>query len=778
MTATATDKPTRPTRRSRYQVPAELALALVSLAVVVGFNRVFVDSSFLGPLLVVVVYSHVMMALGRRRGWGIGLSGLVGFLGLGLVVTYLLYLSSVRYGLPSGATLEVVRASLSQSWNTFQNVTAPAPTETGFLLASAIALYFAVFLADWAAFRLWSAWEAIVPASTLFIFCSLLGSVVNRVMATGIFIAAALAFILLHTVAKRETSAGWLSSDIDRGSAALFKTGALLAAFAAVAGIVLGPAAPGADSNPVLCWNKCAEGKGAGDRFTISPLVEIQTRMIDQANVELFDVESSEPAYWRLTSLDTFDGSSWRSKGKFTAAEGDLGSPDIPAANSLVEQKYTITGLARLWLPAAYQPVYVSKEASARYQADSSTLIVDTQLETSDGLAYTVKSKIPAFTPDQLRNADTSIPEDISTRYLSLPADFSLKARDAAQAKTAGKDTTYDKMRALQDWFQGPEFKYNLKVPPGSGERAIDDFLDNKEGYCEQYAGTMAAMARSLGVPSRVAVGFTWGEADQNNPNLYHVRGEHAHAWPEVYLGQYGWVAFEPTPGRGAPNMQSWTDVKPNQVGQDPNATPSTTVAPGGSVPGTTPAPTPAPAPLDPNALNTNSGQTSASDNEAAGLDLRWILGPLFVLVLLAGAYALVVSSIRRSFARRRRHRATEPSARVRVAWQESVEDLELVGVAPLAAETNDEFAVRAGATIPETSAVLIDLAHHTDAATFAEHLVDGEAAHHAEGAASTISTAVRERTTSGRRFANHLDPRPIFRRRKGTPRHSATSNR
>jgi len=777
MTATHSEAPAsagREPRKPRYQIPAELALGVVTLSVVFGFNRVFNESDYLGPLAVIAIYSHAVLAFTRRRGWGIALAGLAGLAGLVLFCTYLFFPGSTRLGLPSTATLDQVRAALSESWTTFQNVTAPAPAETGFLLACAVALFFAVFLADWAAFRLWSAWEAIVPATTLFIFCSLLGSVVNRIVATAVFLAAALGLILLHAIAKKEMSAGWLSSDIDRGSASLLRAGALLATCAALAGIVLGPHMPGSDSDPLLCWNKCAEGKGVGDRFTISPLVEIQSRLVEQANVELFTVESPNPAYWRMTSLDTFDGNSWRSKGKFTVADGDLDAASPPADNSLVEQKYRISGLARLWIPAAFQPVWVSPDAKARYQSDSSTLIVDTQLDTSDGLDYTVRSRIPSFTSEQLRNASTTIPEEIKQRYLPLPADFSTKARDAALAQTAGAQSAFEKARMLQDWFRGPSFTYNLKVAAGHGERAIDDFLDRREGYCEQFAGTFAAMARSLGIPSRVAVGFTWGDVDPDNPNLYRVRGEHAHAWPEVYLGEYGWVAFEPTPQRGAPNMQRWTEVAPGQANTDASSTTTSVPGTGTSVPPTA-APTSVP-PSGAGELNTSSGAPVGSESETGSRVLSWGILTLVALAVLGATYVIAVMALRRSHHQRRRSRASDPSARVRVAWQESIEGLDLVGVSPTGAETNDEFATRAGEAVPETKDALWTLAHHTDAATYAAGLVDDETVTDAEHAATTIQSVVRDKTTSTRRLREALDPRPLWRRGSHAPRHTATS--
>ena len=97
----------------------------------------------------------------------------------------------------------------------------------------------------------------------------------------------------------------------------------------------------------------------------------------------------------------------------------------------------------------------------------------------------------------------------------------------------------------------------------------------------------MALMARSLGIPARVATGFTWGDPvsvdETTGKTLYSVTGRHTHAWPEIFFDGLGWVAFEPTPGRGIPGATAYTNVAARQssdVQPDNPGLPTTTTAP------------------------------------------------------------------------------------------------------------------------------------------------------------------------------------------------------
>src|SRR5205085_3065213 len=333
---------------------------------------------------------------------------------------------------------------------------------------------------------------------------------------------------------------------------------------------------------PVFNWR--AKDSGPSSRTTISPLVDIRTRLVDLSDNELFSVQSNAPEYWRITALDKFDGKIWSSVGTYKPAGGSLpNGVRSRAATNAVTQKYAISGLSSIWLPAAFRPTHLDGIKKVRYDAESASLLTDA--ETSNGLSYRVESALPQLTPAELGSAPPVLPSSIIDRYLALPDGFPSSVARLANQVTQSATTPYAKAKALQDYLRS-NYRYDLNVPPGHGDDALQRFLFvTKRGYCEQFAGSYAAMARAINLPSRVAVGFTPGvqEADGS----YRVLNRHAHAWPEVYLSGYGWVAFEPTPGRGSPDDSSYTGVAPpapERTVVPPALTqpaPSTTVAPG-----------------------------------------------------------------------------------------------------------------------------------------------------------------------------------------------------
>jgi transglutaminase-like putative cysteine protease len=777
-----------PAERAVHQPLAELMLALVTSAAVVSFSRLFVDWSFFWPLMAVVIYAHLVTMILRRRGVGIAASAIISSVGFIVLSSWLWFASTTTAGIPDASTWSAFTTAVGDAWNAFRELSAPVPVQTGFVIAAALAVFFAVFLADWAAFRLWSPVESLVPALTLFVFCTLLGSDQQRMTSAFLFCAASVAFLLVHRVARLETSSGWLTADVERGSRWLFRAGAALAVVAVVGGVVIGPRLPTANDDAWVDFREGDDG-GPSSRVTISPLVDINGRLVSQSEVEVFQVESAQPAYWRLTALDTFDGEIWRSGGRYGEASGDLGAAQpeaVPTAN--LAQRYRIEQLGALWLPAAFQPVHIDAEGvDPRYERSSATLIVDTSLSNSDQLEYDVVSAVPTPSAEQLAAPTAPLAEDMAS-YVDLPPNFSRRAEATAEdvITEAGARTRYEQALALQNFFRdeapfdddGIEWQYSLRdVDSGHDVAAIDDFLQNRRGYCEMFAGTYAALARSIGLPARVAVGFTWGDLDPAVPNLYHVKGKHAHAWPEVWLGEdVGWIAFEPTPGRGAPNMATYANVGPEQTDGTEAGT-ETSVAPPTTEPSATSTTTSTPEDANLEELFGTAGSQSNANDESGPtwvVRLGVVALVLLVLVILYVAAAVAYGALRR---RRRRARAVDPGERVTVAWEESLEDLELIGITHRASETHSEFAGRASVKLPERRNQLDELAMLTDFVTYApERLADVEV-DRADAAAVAIAETVQARVPRRAVWLRRLDPRQLLRAGAWRPRQQARSS-
>ena len=180
---------------------------------------------------------------------------------------------------------------------------------------------------------------------------------------------------------------------------------------------------------------------------------------------------------------------------------------------------------------------------------------LDRELQRGD--RFEIVSAVPNHSPGSPpgRHVHDPAGPDLPRAPRRLPG---VGARDSPPRSRRARRRPTTPWSTLQDWFR-TEFEYSLEVPQGHGNSAIEAFLRQRIGYCEQFAGTFAAMARSLGIPARVAVGFTPGVAGNGT---FTVLGKNAHAWPEVWFDGLGWVAFEPTPGRGAPGAEDYTGVE------------------------------------------------------------------------------------------------------------------------------------------------------------------------------------------------------------------------
>ena len=381
--------------------PAEAGLVAMSLAAAVGMGRLFADASFLPVVLLAVVLSHGVPLLCRRTGVGPLGTLAVSAVGLVLFVTWVIepHVSLV----PSLATWQAASVDLREAWGRFSEVVAPARVTRGFLLGAVLGSWVSSFVADLFAFRARTRLEAVVPSFTVFLFGALLGSDRHRLAAALLYLGAVLAFVVLAEISAAPRARPWLSGGRRPGERALLRSGVGMGALALVLAVVVGPQLPGAGAQGVL---GVADGNGrkSGTRVTLSPLVDIRGRLVGQSTVELFTVATETPTYWRITSLDRFDGTIWSSLSNYRPAGTRLPSVGADASRggtTKSTQEFEISGLSSIWLPAAYRPERLSPSGKVRFDPDSGSLATDKA--TSDGLRYTVNPRCPASPPRSSR---------------------------------------------------------------------------------------------------------------------------------------------------------------------------------------------------------------------------------------------------------------------------------------------------------------------------------------------------------------------------------------
>ncbi len=724
-------------------IGAELALVVATAAAGLGLARLFADGAFVGPVLLAAVGGHATAWVCRKRGLGLLPSALISLGGLLLALSWLVEARTTTMLVPTRATWDAIQADLLSAWERFGEVKAPTPSLPGFVLASVAATWLTATTSDFFAFRVRARFEAMAPGFTLFVFGSILGADRLRLPTTALYLAAVLGFLLWSEAARTAGAGAWFGGRARQGDAALLKAGAGLGAAALAAAVLVGPHLPGAGSAGLVSWRDTKEGSNRS-RVTVSPLVDIRGRIVDQSDVEMFTVQADSEHYWRLTSLDRFNGTIWSSLGTYQPTKGDLPGT---AVGRPVNQDYAIGPLGTIWLPAAYRAERVENVKGARFDRDSGSLLAES--DTADGLRYQVLSMAPELTAAALATASPDVPPAIADDYLALPGAMPAEVADLARNVTAGAATGYDKARRLQDWFR-QNFVYDLTVPAGHDNDAMLAFLAAKRGYCEQFAGTYAAMARSLGIPARVAVGFVAGTLGADG--RYHVAGRDAHAWPEVYLGGFGWVAFEPTPGQGrnAPGTAAYTGV----------GAPEDNTQPGANAPTTT-APTTVPGGAD-TTLPDQEPQDDFTPGRQAGGGGNRLLTALKLLAAAGLLYVVAVPLAQQAVLRRRRRSAASPSAQVLTAWQEAQETLTRAGHPRRRSETASEFAHRAAPAIPASAAELAVLAGVTDMAGFSARGLTAEAVPAARHAATAVALEVRAQTSPARRVVWALDPRPV----------------
>ena len=684
---------------------ATVAMALFSIAVAAGFARVFAGWPFLNNFIAMAVIGHgLSFVLRRMRVPGV-LAVPILVATMVWLIAFVHYRDSMTMFLPNGDTLELFRLEIERVREEFRTAVAPVIYGGGWDVVAALGMALAILLGDTFAFRAFARAEALMPGGVLFVFVAALGADRDRVALTAALIAAGVAATVAlraHHAPKRRTVIG-----ARRSPARVIVPAALgTALVVALAAAFVGPRLPGAEAQPIY---ETRGGSGGSVTNVVSPLVDIRSRLTNRSDAELFTVKANFDSYWRLSALPRFDGTTWGlPERSLSRVDGEL-SPARDGAAEL-RQEITITSLGAKFVPAAADPRAASPQGGLRFNADSSTLL-KTDGDLAAGDQFEIVSASPRFRVEDLQAATSTDAGD--PIYLELPGGFPSSVGEIARSVTAGASTPYEVALTLQNWFRS-EFEYSLEVQAGHSNNAIEGFLRDRVGYCEQFAGSYAAMLRTLGIAARVAVGFTPGTFDGE---AYSVLGKNAHAWPEVWFDELGWVPFEPTPGRGSPGAENYTNIAPQQdsSGIDPNsaeadASPSANndqvIAPQTtSVPLGDPA---LPAGVDQTLTPEETGglladSTSTASEDPASLPLRRL-----VVVAVIGLLLALPALIRRW---RRRIQSGNLAAAVAVLWRRSVADVGEVGLRQRASLTPTEIAAAAADAFPVVARPFTSLA-------------------------------------------------------------------
>ena len=495
-------------------------------------------------------------------------------------------------------------------------------------------------------------------------------------IASFVLLAAALLFLL--RVDTRARAAGPARRDARAPSPQtrrLFgaSTTALgVAAVAVIVAVVATPLLP----QPGL---RFASGGTGGLGTTINPNLELGNDLRQPRDVEVLKVRTTGPTapYLRAVTLSRFDGAVWQPDSFDTVTvpsdgavfdrvgvDGDIALADWTTTVTVDQldspwlpvpyPASTVTGLDGDWLGMPQNRTVVSRAGSTREQV------------------YEVQASVPRPTLEQIRSkaaGGAGLDPDLT----ALPADVPAIIGDTAREVTASAQTPYDKLVTLQNWFRSSQFRYSLDAPvdsgfDGAGLDAVAQFLQVRAGYCVHYASAFAVMARTLGIPARIVIGYLPGTASsipQQGGVEYSVSSSQLHSWPEVYFEGIGWVPFEPTNSLGVPtNFASGSSgngtTTPNAPTQDAD----------------TPADQPSTAPSeavenDPGAQATGGGSVTARQSTA------WVAPVLGILVLLVLA---ALPAVARPILRRRRlaaARAGDPVA----AWTAMLEDAVDLGI-------------------------------------------------------------------------------------------------
>ncbi|MCU1588676.1 MAG: transglutaminase domain protein [Frankiales bacterium] len=659
--------------RDRMTVAAAVAVGLCASALSPMFAGKQWGSEVYGAIAVVAATGVV----GRR----LSLPRLIQpVLALLVLAGYLLVVfagGTLSHGLPTGASLDRLRALADAANSDIQRYRAPVPPNEGLILLSAAGVGVVAVLVDLLAVTLRRAALAGLPLLALFAVPS---AVVPGGVGSVPFALGAVGWLLVLGVEGQDVVSRWGSTPQGApvGQSSLGRMGRRIGVSALSVAVVVPLLVPGLGKTLIGGGGPAGEGDGpSSSAHTYNPITTLRSQLTQPKAVQLFQYRTDDPApdYIRMTTLDRYDGQGWSAsplsqrRDEAQVQKGIKAAVDDAGPHQSLTMKLQIDSshLDVFWLPLPFGPRKVDVKGTWLWDPASQTAFSASRT-TRDLPAYTVQAERP--TPDRATLALARITDvDVGVRQqYGGPVNVTTAVSDLTHQIVDSAATPYAKAVALQAWFTGDNrFRYDLKPTLAApGEDPLEHFLlRTRAGFCEQYATAMAAMLRLVGIPSRVAVGFTRGDpidtSKDGTSRTFSVTTHNAHAWPEAWFAGTGWIRFEPTPAQSGATVPGYT-------------TPGAVVPRTGPAAGT-PTPTPsasstAKSSLPREDLLDRRGGTAATGSQSGSHRLLWVLGLL--LVLLVAAAPAVLTLVRR----RRRWRRPDPL----IAWDQLRQDADDIG--------------------------------------------------------------------------------------------------
>ncbi len=267
----------------------------------------------------------------------------------------------------------------------------------------------------------------------------------------------------------------------------------------------------------------------------------------------------SSDLFLRSFTLATYRAGSWFPKAtvpkNLTATNGVITVPSLKTGPSVV---YDVSHAASPYgqTIAVTIPDFTSIKLPNLRETAPDTFRLPTSVIEKSNYRYQVTSTLFQF--DQLEKNALTPGSTPSPEYLALPSDPALREKIQTLASAFGPPTR-DSLLKLRETLRS-RYQYSLKIKMSEDDDPLDSFLfKTRIGYCTHFATATTMLTRAMGIPSRIAFGWSGGRYFES-PNLFVFRAREAHAWTEIYLKDLGWVIFETTPAGREEGSSSLAD--------------------------------------------------------------------------------------------------------------------------------------------------------------------------------------------------------------------------